>query len=78
MTGRNRQEPPEEPSTEAPEEGLVASTLAYVRTDDGVVEVTRGGTLPAGAIPEYAARLRDKGVFVTAAELAELDAAAEG
>lgn len=56
-----------------PKDDLVASTLAYVRTEDGVVEVQRGGTLPVGAVPEFAARLRDKGVFVTPAELARLD-----
>lgn len=71
-SGRTRQDPPQDQATE---EDLVASTLAYVRTSDGVVQVDRGGAMPAGAVPEFAGQLRSKGVFVTAAELAELDAA---
>jgi hypothetical protein len=33
--------------------------------------------MPAGAVPEFATRLRDKGVFVTKAELEKLDKAEE-
>lgn len=75
MTSSRARQEPSSDSTETPEEDLVASTLAYVRTSEGVVQVDRGGAMPAGAVPEFAAQLRSKGVFVTAAELAELDAA---
>ena len=54
----------------------MASTLAYVHTiEDGVVQVDPGGPLPAGALPDFAAHLREKGVFVTQAEYDDLVAA---
>lgn len=53
----------------------MASTLAYVRTEDGVVQVDRGGEVPAQADAEHVAVLAERKVLVTAAELKRLDRA---
>lgn len=43
---------------------LVATTLAFVRTDAGVVTVLEGGPVPKGADQGHVERLAAAGVFV--------------
>lgn len=54
--------------------GHTATTLAFVRTDAGVVRVDPKGNVPDGALVEHVAQLLAAGVLVDADQMAVIPA----